>query len=639
VKKIFSILLALVLVVSLGLVTAAHVAAQSTVLDHFKCYRAWGMAPEEFVYLEDQFGAVEAEVEWAQFFCNPVAKWHEEMEPSILNWNHHLTLYSLHYVEHRQERIVKVENQFGTQQLVVSDPILLGVPTQKEGYYSPVGLDHFLLYEVTEGPPVNVVVGLEDQFLSEYVSVYEPVYFANPVQKTDDWGVTEIENPEACLVFYQIASSYSITGDVWVDNQFGEQYLEVYMDEDNPALLAVPSEREEQYTLTMAVAPAGTGTATDVTGASPYAEGATVSIEAVAATGYHFSHWTADPTVTFDDATADETTFTMPAADVTVTANFEVGMAVQYSLTISSTAGGSVTTPGEATFKYDTGEVVSLVATPVSGYGFVNWAGDVDTIAHVNAATTNITMEGDYELTARFVGVGPAKEVTLNKAGTVNARKEADTEVKVDGAATVTVAKYTDNPGHEAPADFEALGKWVGVSVSPTKEVSEIEIRLYYTDEQLNEASIKEESLRLFWWNGTAWVQCSDSDVNTESNYIWAKISSNPTPSLWEWIRWLLPWGGYGGPKEKEDGCFIATAAYDTDTAKEIDILREFRDEVLLPNSLGTKFVSLYYKISPPIADFISRHEVLRTAVRVGFVDPIVAMLNWSHHLWSARGS
>ena len=85
--------------------------------------------------------------------------------------------------------------------------------------------------------------------------------------------------------------------------------------------------------------------------------------------------------------------------------------------------------------------------------------------------------------------------------------------------------------------------------------------------------------------------------------------------------------------------CFIATAAYGTDTAKEIDILREFRDEVLLPNSLGAEFVSLYYKTSPPIANFISQHEVLRTVVRVGFVDPIVKILNWSHDLWSERGS
>ena len=81
--------------------------------------------------------------------------------------------------------------------------------------------------------------------------------------------------------------------------------------------------------------------------------------------------------------------------------------------------------------------------------------------------------------------------------------------------------------------------------------------------------------------------------------------------------------------------CFIATAAYGTDTAEEINILREFRDVVLLPSGAGAEFVSLYYQIGPPIAGVIWQHDFLRTAVRVGFIDPIVAILNWSHALWS----
>jgi len=56
---------------------------------------------------------------------------------------------------------------------------------------------------------------------------------------------------------------------------------------------------------------------------------------------------------------------------------------------------------------------------------------------------------------------------------------------------------------------------------------------------------------------------------------------------------------------------------------------------VLLPNSLGAKFVSFYYRTSPPLANFISQNEVLRTIVRVGFVDPIVKILSWTHNLWS----
>lgn len=228
--------------------------------------------------------------------------------------------------------------------------------------------------------------------------------------------------------------------------------------------------------------------------------------------------------------------------------------------------------------------------------------------------------------------------------GTVDAKAKADTEVAVTGTATVTVARYEDNPGDDTPTDFSSLDKYIDVYVPDTTEANELEIRLYYTDAELAATGIDEESLRLFWWNGTAWVQCSDSDVNTASTngysgYMWAKIRNDTTPPL-DQLQGTA-WGGYGHPSEAPQpcGCFIATAAYGTDTAQEIDILREFRDTVLLPNSLGAEFVSLYYKTSPPTADFISQHEALRTAVRVGFVDPIVKILNWSHDLWSTRGS
>jgi len=49
--------------------------------------------------------------------------------------------------------------------------------------------------------------------------------------------------------------------------------------------------------------------------------------------------------------------------------------------------------------------VVDLVATPDGGYRFVNWTGDVGTIGNVNAATTIITTNGDYSITANF-GLG-----------------------------------------------------------------------------------------------------------------------------------------------------------------------------------------------------------------------------------------
>ncbi|MGB5926018.1 MAG: hypothetical protein WBH01_08040, partial [Dehalococcoidia bacterium] len=78
---------------------------------------------------------------------------------------------------------------------------------------------------------------------------------------------------------------------------------------------------------------------------------------------------------------------------------------VEYDLTIASTAGGNVTIPGEGTFPYDGERVVDLVATPDAGYRFVEWTGDVGTIADVYDATTTITMNGDYAVTANFVAM------------------------------------------------------------------------------------------------------------------------------------------------------------------------------------------------------------------------------------------
>jgi hypothetical protein len=82
----------------------------------------------------------------------------------------------------------------------------------------------------------------------------------------------------------------------------------------------------------------------------------------------------------------------------------EMPQITQYSLTISSTEGGSVTTPGQGTgsFTYDEGEVVNIVAEPDEGYLFDEWTGDVDTIGNIDDATTTITMNGDYSITANF---------------------------------------------------------------------------------------------------------------------------------------------------------------------------------------------------------------------------------------------
>ncbi len=79
--------------------------------------------------------------------------------------------------------------------------------------------------------------------------------------------------------------------------------------------------------------------------------------------------------------------------------------------------------------------------------------------------------------------------------------------------------------------------------------------------------------------------------------------------------------GGDGGG----GGCFIATAAYGSLMAPHVKILRDFRDRFLLHNSVGKGFTHLYYTYSPPMADFIAKHDNLRSVVRVSLL-PIVGV-------------
>jgi hypothetical protein len=80
--------------------------------------------------------------------------------------------------------------------------------------------------------------------------------------------------------------------------------------------------------------------------------------------------------------------------------------------------------------------------------------------------------------------------------------------------------------------------------------------------------------------------------------------------------------------------CFIATAAYGTPTAEQINVLRDFRDVVLLESTVGSRFVTLYYQLSPPVADFIARSDVSRTLVRELLLDPIVWIVEATGDMW-----
>ena len=78
--------------------------------------------------------------------------------------------------------------------------------------------------------------------------------------------------------------------------------------------------------------------------------------------------------------------------------------------------------------------------------------------------------------------------------------------------------------------------------------------------------------------------------------------------------------------ESQEQACFIATAVYGTQLSEEVQVLRQFRDEFLIPHPVGRVLVAIYYKLSPPLAGFISKRRTLRSVVRECLVNPAVAL-------------
>jgi hypothetical protein len=287
-----------------------------------------------------------------------------------------------------------------------------------------------------------------------------------------------------------------------------------------------------------------------------------VDLVAVPDAGYRFVGWTGGPGI-IADVSAASTAITM-SRDCAIMANFaqipETPEIVQYSLTTSSASGGSVTVPGEGTFTYDAGRVLDLVATADSGYKFDHWAGDVTTIANVNGASTTITMNDDYSVVANFSEIGDRFTLTVSSTdgGVVTA----------PGEATVAYDEGTVVNLEAEPGDGYRFVMWIG-------DVDDI------------------------------------ADVNSASTTITMNDDYSITATFEIVVR--------PGP------CFIATAAYGTPMAEEIQILRDFRDEYLLTNPVGSTLVDIYYRVSPPIAEFITEHPSLKPIVRAGLA-PAVAM-------------
>jgi len=82
--------------------------------------------------------------------------------------------------------------------------------------------------------------------------------------------------------------------------------------------------------------------------------------------------------------------------------------------------------------------------------------------------------------------------------------------------------------------------------------------------------------------------------------------------------------------EEKGGGCLIATAAYGSEMAPQVQLLREIRDNQLMNTESGTSFMNtfndIYYTFSPTIADMERESPMFKEIVKVGLT-PLLSSL------------
>ncbi|MFH1854058.1 MAG: alpha/beta fold hydrolase [Candidatus Omnitrophota bacterium] len=169
----------------------------------------------------------------------------------------------------------------------------------------------------------------------------------------------------------------------------------------------------------------------------------------------------------------------------------------------------------------------------------------------------------------------------------------------------------------------------------------EITISIPYLDEDedgfVDGKDIAELTLDAYWFNEDAleWKILSDTLIFPKENLVTVKtnhfslfgiagievkggdVTSPQNPERDSDNESSSDSGGGGGGSSGGGGsCFIATASFGTPMCEEVKILCEFRDKHLLRSNAGQQFIKLYYKFSPPIANFIRNKPAIKFLIR-----------------------
>ncbi|MFH1093026.1 MAG: CFI-box-CTERM domain-containing protein [Candidatus Omnitrophota bacterium] len=253
----------------------------------------------------------------------------------------------------------------------------------------------------------------------------------------------------------------------------------------------------------------------------------------------------------------------------------------------------------------------SLGMDALGGHYYVGWTDNSNGYDAINFCRNTYIVTD--EITSQKIEHDIGGTVTVTKGNISGTSIEIPANA-IDAPITIVIAESVGAP--DAGNGMTRVGNVVDFGPGQTQFNLPVKVTLPYN----NNNNFDEVSFNIFYYNIGAlkWElvpncivdnanKTASADITHFSMYMVAEGAAAPTVSSS---------AGGSGSSGGGGGCFIATAAFGTSMAKEVNILCEFRDRYLLNNIWGIKFVQFYYKYSPSLADKIREDESLRALIR-----------------------